>query len=343
MSPDRFIEFLRRAFIRSLGLLVIATALPVFAQIQFGTGLAVKYTGDAGIEKDPKVLFVEQFEEPTLDALKERWEAVRHPEIMSLATDVPAGSGGGHSLLMTHIGGQGDGGHLYRRLPKGHERVFARFYVKFDPDCAPVHHFGTCIGGNQPSTPWPSVKAGQPTDGARSFWTGIEPFGKSWRWDFYTYWSEMRGSPPRGQTWGNSFVHDREFKVARGRWICVEVMVKMNDVGDSNGEMALWIDGQLIRHLGKSFPKGKWVFDKFLPGEGGDSVRWNKSKGDRENFNTPAGGAPFEGFRWRTVPELNVNFVWAYLYMTDVPDGHVSKVWFDHIVVATDYIGPIRK
>ena len=343
MSPHRFIEFLRRAFLPSLVLQVIATALPVFAQIQFGTGLAVKYTGDAGIEKDPKVLFVEQFEEPTLDALKERWEAVRHPEIMSLVTDVPAGSGGGHSLLMTHIGGQGDGGHLYRRLPKGHERVFARFYVKFDPDCAPVHHFGTCIGGNQPSTPWPSVKAGQPTDGARSFWTGIEPFGKSWRWDFYTYWCEMRGSPPRGQTWGNSFVHDRELRVARVRWICVEVMVKMNDVGDSNGEMAMWIDGQLIRHLGKGFPKGKWVFDKFLPGEGGDSVRWNKAKGDRENFNTPAGGAPFEGFRWRTVPKLNVNFVWAYLYMTDVPDSHVSKVWFDHIVVATDYIGPIRK
>ncbi len=323
--------------------LLTATALPVFAQIQFGPGLAVKYPGDTGIDKDPKVLFVEQFEEPTLDALKERWEAVRHPEIMSFATDVPAGSGGGHSLLLTHIGGQGDGGHLYRRLSKGHERVFARFYVKFDPDCAPVHHFGTCIGGNQPSTPWPSVKAGQPTDGARSFWTGIEPFGKSWRWDFYTYWSEMRGSPPRGQTWGNSFVHDRELKVARGHWTCVEVMVKMNDVGDANGEMALWIDGQLIRHLGKGFPKGKWVFDKFLPGEGGDSVRWNKAKGDRESFNTPAGGVPFEGFRWRTVPELNVNFVWAYLYMTDVPAGQVSKVWFDHVVVATDYVGPIRK
>jgi hypothetical protein len=324
-------------------LLFAATALPALAQTNFGPGLATKYPGDTGIDKDPKVLFVEQFEEPTMDALKQRWEAVRHPEIMSFASDVPAGSGGGHSLLMTHVGGQGDGGHLYRRLGKGHEQVFARFYVKFDPDCAPVHHFGTCLGGNQPSTPWPSVKAGQPTDGARSFWTGIEPFGKSWRWDFYTYWCEMRGSPPRGQTWGNSFVHDRELKVARGRWTCVEVMVKMNAVGDSNGEMALWLDGQLIRHLGQGFPKGKWVFDKFLPGEGGDSVRWSNTKGDREHFTTPAGGGPFEGFRWRTVPELNVNFVWAYLYMTDVPTGHVSKVWFDHIVVATDYVGPIRQ
>jgi hypothetical protein len=80
-----------------------------------------------------------------------------------------------------------------------------------------------------------------------------------------------------------------------------------------------------------------------MTGEGGDSVRWNNVKGDRESFTTPAGGAPFDGFRWRTVPKLNVNYVWAYLYMTDVPEGHVSKVWFDNIVVATDYIGPIRK
>jgi hypothetical protein len=73
----------------------------------------------------------------------------------------------------------------------------------------------------------------------------------------------MRGSPPRGQTWGNSFVRDDSLKVQKGKWTCVEVMVKMNDVGDSNGEMALWLDGKPISHLGKGFPKGKWVFDKF--------------------------------------------------------------------------------
>ena len=26
------------------------------------------------------------------------------------------------------------------------------------------------------------------------------------------------------------------------------------------------------------------------------------------------GGAPFEGFRWRTVKELTVNYVWLYVY-----------------------------
>jgi len=32
----------------------------------------------------------------------------------------------------------------------------------------------------------------------------------------------------------------------------------------------------------------------------------------------------------------------TYLYITDAPKGHVSKVWFDNIVVADRYIGPIQ-
>jgi predicted amidohydrolase len=307
-------------------------------------GLAAKYAGDKGIAGDPKVIFAEDFEEPTLEAMQKRWESVSHPEIMSFAADVPEGGGGKQSLLMTHVGGgKGDGGHLYRRLAKGYDQVFARFYVKFDPDCAPVHHFGTCIGGNNPATPWPMVSAGNRPAGDKSFWTGIEPFGESWRWDYYTYWCEMRGSPPRGQTWGNSFVHDADLKVERGKWTCVEVMVKMNDVGERNGEMALWIDGRPVSHLGKGFPKGKWVFDKFLPGQGGEGTRWNDATGGREEFKVAAEGEPFEGLRWRTAKELDLNFVWAYLYITKAPTGHVSKVWFDDIVVATEYIGPIAK
>jgi hypothetical protein len=306
-------------------------------------GLAAKYPGDRDIGTDPKVIFAENFEEPTLGAMQKRWEDVSHPEIMSFAPDVPEGGSGRQSLLMTHIGGKGDGGHLYRRLPRGVDRAYARFYVKFDPDCAPVHHFGTCIGGNNPATPWPMVSAGKPPAGDKSFWTGIEPFGDSWTWDYYTYWCEMRGSPPRGQTWGNSFVRDDRLKVERGRWVCVEVMAKMNDVGDTNGEMALWIDGKSVSHLGKGYPKGKWVFDKFLPGQGGGSIRWSDKTGAREDFETAPDGEPFEGFRWRTAKELDLNFVWAYVYITGAPPGHVSKVWFDDIVVATEYIGPLKK
>jgi hypothetical protein len=306
-------------------------------------GIASRYPGDAGIAKDPAVIFTEDFEEESIDALAARWETAGAKESMSFTADIPQGSKGKHSLLMDRQ--KGAGGQLYRRLKNkdgkwGYDQVFARYYVKFAPDCGEIHHFGPCLGGNNPATPWPSVKAGQPTDGAKSFWSGIEPNGSAWVWDFYTYWSEMRGSPPRGQTWGNSFVRDPELKVVKDRWICVEQMIKMNDAGDTNGEQAFWIDGKKISHLGKGFPKGRWTFDKFYPNKGGDGVRWNNEKGDRESFKVPEAGAPFEGFRWRTVPDLNVNFVWLYTY-TAKPDGHRIRVWFDDVVVATEYIGPI--
>jgi hypothetical protein len=324
-------------------LIFFLLTVPVIAadSLPAGPGLAAKYPGDAGIELDARVVQVEKFEQGSVAALAGQWEAVMAPDDMSFTADVPAGSAGRQSLLMDRQ--SGSGGSLYRRLKNaaggfGHDRIFARYYVKFAEDCAELHHFGTCIGGNLPATPWPSVKAGIRNDGAKSFWSGIEPFGRAWVWDFYTYWCEMRGSPPRGQTWGNSFIHDPKLAVERGRWICVEQMIQMNDVGDTNGEQALWLDGKLVAHLGKGFPRGRWTFDKFEPGKGGDGVRWNDALGDREHLDVAEGGAPFDGYRWRTVPGLNVNFVWLYVYATK--EGRI-RVNFDDVVVATEYVGPL--
>jgi len=326
-------------------MMIVCTAVgllaPVLCAQEARAGLAAKYPGDKGLEQDPAVVLVEDFEAPSLRAVTRRWEDVKTPEAMSLDNDVPPGSTGRKSLRFTHVGGGPNAIHLYRRLLPGYEKLYARFYVKFDPDCAPVHHFGTNIGGNNPPTRYPMVSAGNRTQGNKSFWVGVEPGGNRWVWDYYTYWMEMRGSPPSGQTWGNSFIRDPELKVTKGRWQCIEVMVKVNDVGDTNGELACWIDGKPVSHLGKGFPKGLWTFDKFTPGKGGQAVRWDDRKGGPVNFRVPAGGAPFEGFRWRTVDELKVNYVWIYLYLTKASKGQVSKVWFDDVVVATDYIGPI--
>jgi hypothetical protein len=227
---------------------------------------------------------------------------------------------------MTHVGGQSTGGHLYRRLMPGYDQLFLRFYVKFDSDCYPIHHF-VHMGGYHPATPWPQGGAGTRPNGDDRFSTGVEPFGNKWRWDFYSYWMDMRSSPD-GKSWGNDFINDPPLTVGRDRWICVELMMKMNDpVAESNGEQAIWIDGkpwrkdgQLISHLGVGFPRGRWVWDSFLP---------------------DPNGTPFEGFRWRSSEELNLNYLWLLLYITDAPAAHVSKVWFDDIVVARQYIGPI--
>ena len=303
----------------------ISQAQNIEFQSQPRFGLAGRYKGDVGIEKDPAVIFVENFEEDSIDAMSSRWESVKNTEIMSLSTDVPDVCGGKHSLLMTHIGGQVTGGHLYRRLQPDYEQLYVRFYVKFAQDCYPIHHF-VHLGGYNPATPWPQGGAGIRPKGNERFTTGIEPYGKHWRWDFYSYWMGMRSSPDK-HSWGHDFVNDENLKVIRGQWVCVELMMKMNDpVTEKNGEQAFWIDGrpwkkdgQTISHLGKGFPRGKWVWDSFIPDPNGE---------------------PFEGFQWRSDKELNLNFLWILLYITDAPPGHVSKVWFDDIVVAKSYIGP---
>jgi len=326
-------------------------------QLPQGYGIAAKYPGDSGIEGDPEVIFAEDFEERSLEELRKRWDNLSSPQIMSFSNDLPLGSAGRQSLLMTHIGGKGTGAHLYRRLLPGYGELFVRFYVKFDPHCFPIHHFFH-LGGYNPPTPWPQGGAGERPKGDERFTIGVEPFGKAWVWDYYTYWMEMRGSPPAGKTWGNSFIRDPNLKVKRGEWICVELRVKLNEpITEHNGELALWIDGKLVSHLGKGFPNGVWVYDKFVPqrawaydrfigfvpGKGGRGIRWNYEKGGGEVFTVPDEGLPFEGFRWRKDRRLKINFLWVLLYITKAPEGYVSKVWFDHIVVARHYIGPLKK
>jgi len=294
------------------------------------SGIAAKYPGDKGIEADPRLIFVEKFDQGSLEAVLKRWDSAQGKEGMSLASDVPKGSADRQSLLLVHTGGRGTGGQLYRRLLPGYRQVFARFYVKFDPDCAPIHHFGTHLGGFRPPTPWPQGGAGTRPRGDDRFTTGVEPCGDRWQWDFYTYWQGMHVHGD-GRYWGTPFLSGVTHpKVERGKWICVEMMVKLNDPpGDSNGEQAFWIDGklwrvdgQVVSHVGKGFPRGEWA--------GG---WWHPDANSKQSF---------EGFQWRSVKDLAVNYVWAYLYITKAPQGHVSKVWFDNIVVAQQYVGPIE-
>lgn len=304
-----------------------------------GPGLAARYPGDVGLSGDPNVVMVEDFEEPSAKALQARWEQVQGRQ--ELSADCPPGSGGRQSLLMTHVGGQGTGCTLYRRLPQSFDQLFYRFYVKFDPECFPIHHFFH-VGGYAPPTPWAQGGAGERPRGDERITVGVEPFGTSWKWNYYAYWMEMRGSPPRGQTWGNCFTAPQQPAADRGKWQCMELMIKLNSPADAhNGEVALWKDGKLISHLGPGFPLGKWTFDRFLIGQGGTGIRWNDAQGDRETFKVAEGGEPFEGLRWRSTEDLKLNFLWLLFYITEAPAGHVSKVWFDDVVVAKQYIGPL--
>lgn len=303
-------------------------------------GIADKYPGDAGIERDPRVLFAENFENGDLATLSRRWDQISNQDgkVVAFSDDVPPGSPGKRSLQMTATLGENTGGHLYTRLSRPVERVFARFYVKFPngADAAYIHHFVT-VGGYFPATPWPQGGAGERPRGDERFTIGIEPYGNYGRyappgaWNFYAYWLEMKGSAD-GRFWGNSLTPTEPALAPRDRWQCVEMMVQCNSAPDrADGELALWLDGEPVAHFYPGVRRTRWTGLGFsLAGEGGE---------------------PFEGFRWRTNDDLKVNFFWLLHYVTEnaarqnrvAHPNPVNRVWFDHIVLGTAYVGPIRK
>jgi hypothetical protein len=318
------------------------------------TGIAAKYPGDVGIEKDPDVVFAENFE-GTVDEFVSHWESAAGKPILSKSDEVPPGSGGKQSLLLTRVvggtDGYMDGGNFYRRLKNdkggyGYDQLFFRFYMKFNKEHSPIHHYGGSFWGYNPPQPWSMGGAGVRPKGNQSWITQVEP-GNFDQWTNYTYWQNMGGSPPKGQTWGNTFeVGVPRPPVSKEQWICLEVMVKMNDIGDTNGELAYWIDGKLDRdaegrvtsYQGKGFPSsGTWTFDKFKPYVTQMGITWDYPQGKGVDLQ---GGKPFPGFAWRNVPELNVNAIWLYRYFSQ-PETGTSKVWWDNLVIAKKYIGPL--
>jgi len=99
------------------GLTLAATHIAFAATaLTNGPAIAAGYPGDAGIEGDPRVILVEDFEAPSVEAIAKRWDTAGATKSMSLTADVPSGSKGRQSLLMDRQ--SGPGGDLYRRLRK---------------------------------------------------------------------------------------------------------------------------------------------------------------------------------------------------------------------------------
>lgn len=299
-------------------------------------GLADDYPADRGIAGDARVLFAEDFESGSLDEIARRWTEVSNKDgkPMALVDDSPHGSSGKRALRITADIAHDTGGHLYAKLLREVDCAYARFYVKFPAPYAYIHHFVT-FGGYRPATRWPQGGAGEKPRGDDRVTVGIEPTGDHGHfeppgiWNFYVYWHEMKKSAD-GRYWGNSLKPSKPALVPRERWQCVEFMIKLNSTPEEpDGELALWLDGLPIAHFRRGVKRGPWTGMGFMLDENGE---------------------PFEGFRWRTTTALKLNFFWLLHYVTinaarqnrvETPQP-IAPVLFDNIVVATEYIGPIK-
>lgn len=292
------------------GLCLVAGLSAQIFPVHAGEGLAAKYPGDAGIERDPAVLFTENFETGNM----KKWEEVRGG--VTLTQDHP--HGGRWCVRMTMERGHNTGGDAIKWFLPGADTIYARVYVKFSPDYQYCHHF-IWLGANERTNRWSAFgKAGLKPDGTY-YSTGMEPWfawGKNpppGELNLYTYFLDMKPDPKMNKYWGNSFfppgpdngtaAGPRRVLPALDRWQCWEFMVQANTSPDkADGKQAMWLDGKLV-------------------GE-------------------------FTGIRWRNDPTLKVNCFWLEHYGYDESDPtrefwkQSQSVWFDDLVVARKYIGP---
>jgi predicted amidohydrolase len=276
-------------------------------------GLAAKYPDDAGIGNDPNVLFSDNFESGDM----KRWDQQRGRVVMT--EERP--NSGRWCVEMPMERGKNHGGDAIKWFMPGADAVYARFYVKFSAAYQYNHHF-VWLGATQRTNKWSAFgKAGLKPDGTY-YSTGMEPWfawGKNsppGEVNLYTYYLEMEPDRKMNKYWGNGFfppgpgkgtaAGDARVIPPLNQWQCWEFMIHANTAPDkADGKQAMWVDGKLV-------------------GE-------------------------FTGIRWRNVPDLKVNCLWLEHYGYDEGDPTKAywkdsqSVWFDDVVVARRYIGPIKK
>lgn len=286
-------------------------------------GIAYDYPNDKGIENDPNVLFVEKFDDG-LENILGRYSNIYNDSGMSLDTDVPAGSMGPNSLIMTNTGGKNSGGHLFKNFSEGFDStVYVRYYVKY-PSVSNgfIHHQGIWFGGYNPSTDYPNPRAGICGLGNSRISIAYEPVNGLM--GSYLYWGEMQSDPSGNKCWGNDVVNGSPaaHKIAWDRWMCVEIMIKLNNPASAdNGELRLWQNGVEVGYWKPGFPKGTMTYGRFTVNPNGPS---------------------FKGFRWRTDTGLKINYIWIEYYDDTSPAGSSHYIKFDHLIMAKKYIGPIK-
>jgi hypothetical protein len=281
-------------------------------------GIAAKYPGDRGIEKDPAVVFADDFETGDMD----KWDThYGSPHITHEAENVHSGKTAVEMLLEWPRTEKKFNNGLMQHFHPGFDVMFFRYYAKFGKDTE-LFDGGTHAGGAIFATTMPTenIKAGLRADGHNQFTARLD----TWRMDketpspgqlcLYSYHPEQASRYgdqlfPSGRILPakrklpdlpyskSDFVDRADFIPERGRWYCYEIMAVVNTPGEHDGRLAFWVDGKLT--------------------------------GD------------FSRFRVRDVEDLKANLLNISFY-TENPRVHGGcAMWYDDIVAATSYIGPM--
>lgn len=315
---------------RLLGLAIQTLALAVTtnscAVAQQHAGIAANYPNDAGIGKDPRVLFADNFDAWQPDTSRPpagTWDAVRNnkrPEqkqtlvipgkVEIAGQEMP----GKNMLMLTCWHGSPNTAGLRRHLGNyvneregkgpGYDDIYVRYYQKFDSTYKPERNHGANLGGrnlNHPDRWYVGMANTMDVASHGYFYSGLQPYHDSradlMYWGFYSY--HMDKPTPWGDDYKPRGTERKKIEV--NRWYCLERRMKLNSVEPlkADGLEELWVDGELV-------------------------LRRN-------------------GLRFRRVPELHITVFELELYYHGLPEQYTEqkplRVYYDNVVIATAPIG----
>jgi len=312
-----------------LGMTINSQAMGSEQVPRSGPAIAAQYPNDSGIADAPDVIFADDFEswqradEPTKDKWNIRRNKVSRTHVIPGQMVVNGSPGPGKGVLEIACWTQGSGSqtgglslklgnynHANEGLGDGYDELYIRYYMKFDDEYRAVRNHGANLGGRDVKgndAAWVGMAGIRDVSTRGYFYSGVQPRGKSGSKElemgFYSYHLDKKGP------WGENYDVQRKIPIEVGKWYCVERHMKLNSVDPGKSDPAvadgieeLWIDGQLTIH-----------------------------KGD---------------VRFRRIPHLRIALFSLETYYHGLPEQynreHPIKVYFDNVVIAKKYIGPMN-
>ncbi len=234
----------------------------------------------------------------------------------------PKNIAGNHVIRLRPPPGARTGADLVKLMPQSYDRLYARWYIKWEPGYnLTAHNHG---GGLHAGSRWNLGRSDVRPNGDDWFSSWIEPINTSAYGEpygpalnAYTYYRGMYQdcADPNGACWGDHFPcmlgdsntgyckspEDREKvpppKLVTNRWYCIEMMMDGGTPTSSqtgaNGVLDFWVDG------------------------------------------VEAG--PWTNLWFRTVPELKLTLLWLSLYFHETHT--VEGIMFDNVVVSKSKVG----
>jgi hypothetical protein len=279
-------------------------------------GIAARYPGDRGIEADAAVLFHDDFES---DDLRSRWDNTFQKAGIRIAAEPENVHGGKRALEFTVPKQQAEYSNgVVKNLSSGQDVVFLRYYTKFEKgfDQVASSHNGAILEAQAPGVPYstPGVRA----DGRNKFivsfenWRGEAATPSPGELNVYCYHPQQRSE------YGDHFFPSGK------------VLPYTSRPGDFGPHFIARPD--IIPELGRWYCFELMVKANAAGRRDGRIACWMDGRLV----------ADFQNLRLRDVDTLKINSAALCLHIRSNTIRE-NKKWYDDVVAATSYIGPVAE